>query len=129
MELRRTLFAIILGITLVLPGCYMTPVRHLASDVGLLKIGVSTQEDVLLYLGEPDGKVDLGNGKQQWLYVDVDKAFYQKIPFVGKYFGDPDVVRARIVMTENIVTDCSFSMADDAEKSWSQEFSWQKKEE
>lgn len=129
MVLRRALLAFIFIVFLGLPGCYMTPVRHLASDVGLLKIGVSTQEDVLVYLGEPDEKVDLGDGKQQWLYVDVDKAFYQKTPFIGKYFGDPDIMRARVVFTDQIVTDCSYQMTDDAEKGWSRDFSWQEKEE
>lgn len=129
MKLQRTLLAFIFGISLLLPGCYMTQVRHLASDVGMLQIGVSTQDDVLVFLGEPDERKDLGGGKQQWLYADVDKAFYQKIPFVGKYFGEPDRMLARVVLTDNIVTECSYKMIDDAEKSWSEDFSWQEKEE
>ena len=43
----RLLVIIALVTALVtISGCYITPVRHLAADVSLLKVGESTAEDV-----------------------------------------------------------------------------------
>jgi hypothetical protein len=129
MKPRLKVILFILGLALTLSGCYMTPVRHLASDVGLLKIGVSTREDVLVYLGEPDEEVDLGNGRQQWLYKDVEKGFFEKLPLIGQYLGNPEIMKAQVILTNNIVTECTYQATDDDEMGWSRDFSWQKKED
>ena len=129
MKSRRKFIFFILSLTLTLSSCYMTPVRHLASDVGLLKVGVSTKEDVLVYLGEPDEQVDLGNGRQQWLYHDVEKGFFESLPLIGQYLGDPEIMKAQVILTNNIVTDCSYQATDEDEMAWSRDFSWQKNED
>ena len=47
-------FFLVLTLLAGISGCYINPVRHLASDAALLKVGESTKEDVLVFLGEPD---------------------------------------------------------------------------
>ena len=52
----------------LLAGCYSKPVRHLASDASLVRAGESTREDVLRYLGEPDGRRTVAPGVEEYLY-------------------------------------------------------------
>ena len=51
--LRLLVYSMIVA---VLWGCSNKPVRHLASDASLVKKGVSTKEDVLTFLGDPDAR-------------------------------------------------------------------------
>jgi len=110
-----------------LSGCYITPVRHLAADIALVQVGQSTREDVLIFLGDPDDQQVLENGVEKWLYIQTKTSTAEKTPFLGKYFGTPEVNRVFVTFTNGIVTDSVFSSSDEDELDWADDYSWQKK--
>jgi hypothetical protein len=110
-------------------GCYSKPVRHLASDVALLKIGESTGEDVLIFLGAPDEQRELEAGVEKWLYRDTLMTLWEKAPLIGKRVGSPEHRQVVVTLTDNIVTEVVYSSADADELDWAHDFSWQKKTE
>jgi len=125
MVLRIRFFLLSLVTLAAVAGCYTTPVRHLTADVSLLKIGTSTAEDVLIFLGSPDQKKDLGAGEEQWLYKDKKMTMVEKAPLVGKYLGAPEYNQVVVTLINDIVSDVVYSSADQDEMGWSDDFSWQ----
>lgn len=128
MELKGRFLVLAFVVALLLSGCYNKPVRHLASDVSLLKIGVSTQEDVLVYLGDPDDLEELGNGTQKWIYRQQKASFFEKTPLVGGYIGSPEERQVEVTLQDGIVVERSFTAYDEDDLSWSTDFSWQETE-
>jgi len=127
MVLRKNiilLFFVMLAV-FALSGCYNTPVRHLTSDVALLKVGQSTEEDVLIFLGQPDERQELAAGVEEWFYKNKDMSFFEKAPLVGKYFGSPQYTRVTVTMTNKIVTDVTYSSSDADDMDWADDYSWQ----
>ncbi len=114
---------------LTVSGCYTTPVRHLASDVALLKVGESTEEDVLVFIGDPDEQKDLGDGVEKWLYHDKEMSLLEKAPLVGKHLGSPEYRNVVVTLTNNVVTGVVYSASDADELKWADDFSWQAKKE
>ncbi len=123
----RTFIFLLLLSVLTVTGCYNKPVRHLASDVGLLRVGTSTQEDVMVYLGEPDEQQEIGNGVEKWLYKDEDRTLFEKTPLVGKRIGSPEYRRAVVTLTNGIVTKLIYSSSDQDDLDWANDYSWQEK--
>ncbi len=111
----------------VLGGCYTTPVRHLASDIALVQIGKSTQEDVVVFLGDPNEQSDQGDGVQKWLYLEKDVGLLQKTPLVGKKLGAPGIYQVMITFKNGVVSSCDFAYADEDDNDWAKDFSWQGK--
>lgn len=126
LSLNRCGFFLI-AITLLVGGCYSKPVRNLASDAALIKVGRSSSDDVLTYLGEPDEQEVVGNGVERWLYREDTASKLEKAPLVGKYFGSPTVGRVVITFKDNRVIECSYDAHDADESRWEDDFSWQKK--
>ncbi len=112
-----------------LSGCYNTPVRHLTSDVALLKVGESTEEDVLIFLGEPDDRQELAEGVEEWFYKNTDMTFLEKAPWVGKHFGTPQYTKVTVTMTSKIVTAVAYSSTDEDDMDWADDYPWQEKKE
>ncbi|MFH0784423.1 MAG: hypothetical protein V2B20_21045 [Pseudomonadota bacterium] len=110
-----------------LSGCYMTPVRHLASDVALLQVGKTTSEDVVVFLGDPDEQHDLGDGVQKWLYRDKSVGFLQRTPLIGSKLGSPEVRQAVVTLKNGVVSACDYSYSDQDDMGWTKDFSWQEK--
>ncbi len=129
MELKGRFLVLAFVMTVMVSGCYNKPVRHLASDVSLLKIGESTQEDVLVYLGDPDDLQELGNGTQKWIYRDQKSGFFEKTPLVGGYVGSPEDRQVEVILQDGIVVERSFTAYDEDDLNWSKDFSWQEKEQ
>ena len=121
--LRYFLLPLLLSIGLV--GCYMKPVRHLASDVALVQVGKSTKEDVTIYLGEADDIAQDKEGRELWHYRDLNTNLLQKAPLVGKSFGSPEIVHVVVTFTGGLVSSCDFSLSDADDLSWAKDFSWQ----
>lgn len=122
----RLLGLITLVTTLItISGCYTTPVRHLGADVSLLKIGESTAEDVLIFLGPPDQQQEQGEGVEKWLYKDKDMSLIEKTPLVGKRLGAPEYTQVVVTITNNIVTGVVYSASDDDDLDWADDYSWQ----
>jgi len=127
MVLTRRFFLLALFTLAAVSGCYTTPVRHLTADVSLLKIGTSTAEDVLVFLGSPDQKQDLGAGEERWLYKDKKMSLAEKAPLVGKYLGAPEYNQVVVTLKNDIVSNVVYSSADQDEMGWTDDFSWQDK--
>jgi len=125
----RIKFLILIFLACYLSGCYTTPVRHLASDIALLQVGKSSKEDVIVYLGEPDEQVDLGEGTQKWLYREKKTRFFQKTPLVGSKFGSPEVNQVVVTLRNDVVSACDYSYSDEGDRGWAKEFSWQEKKQ
>ena len=113
---------------LILSGCYSHPVRNLASDAALVKVGQSTRDDVLSFLGEPDDQQTVAKGVEKWLYREKTTTTLEKAPVVGKYFGTPGVGRVVVTLKDDRVTDCTYDAHDDDDTDWAKDFSWQEKE-
>ena len=123
----RLLVIIALMSTLVtISGCYTTPVRHLGADVSLLKIGESTAEDVLIFLGPPDQQQQ-GEGVEKWIYKDKEMSLIEKTPLIGKHLGSPEYTQVIVTITNNIVTGVVYSDTDDDDLDWADDYSWQEK--
>ena len=127
MSLRTTITMALIIMGISLSGCYTTQVRHLAADVALLKIGQSTQEDTLIYLGEPDEQVDVGNGVVKWLYRDTDVSLIEKTPLVGKHIGSPEHHNVVVTFTDGVVSNTTYTASDEDDLDWADDYSWQKK--
>ena len=129
MVLRTNFFLLLLLALVALSGCYNTPVRHLAADVALLKVGESTEEDVLIFLGAPDERQELAGGEEKWLYNDTHMTFLEKAPLVGKRIGSPEYRQVVLTLKNKIVTEVVYSSSDADDLGWADDFSWQENKE
>lgn len=127
MTFTLRIFFILVATVFILSGCYNKPVRHLASDAALLKVGESTSEDVLIYLGDPDEQKTVADGVEKWLYKKEERTFFEKIPYAGKQFGAPEYSQVVVTIVKGIVTDCTFSLTDEDDLDWADDYSWQEK--
>ena len=113
---------------LTVSGCYNTPVRHLASDAALIKIGESDRDSVLTFLGEPDEQVVIKEGVEKWVYREYEKSILKDAPVVGTYFGEPDYGTVTVIIRNNIVVDCVFGAWEYKGQAWAKDFDWQETE-
>ena len=111
----------------VLTGCYNKPVRHLSSDAAMLEIGKSSNEDVLIYLGDPDEQDVVADGVEKWLYKKKDMSLLERIPFAGRFIGSPEYSQVVVTIDHGIVTDVGFSQSDEDDLDWADDYSWQEK--
>ena len=123
--LPRILTAALLIMLFVLPGCYTKSRRHLASDASLIEVGVSTRNDVLTYLGEPDIQRPLGDDRVEWVYVEEIPSGLQWAPIVGEYFEGKGYDKVFVVLEQDIVRSCTFRKFADDELDWADDFDWQ----
>ena len=124
---RINSFVLLFLVFFMLGGCYMTPVRHLASDIALLQVGKSTREDVIVFLGDPDEQQELGEGVQKWLYKDKNMSFLQKTPLLGSKLGSPEFNQVVVTLRNGVVSACDYSYSDEDDMDWAKDFSWQEK--
>ena len=110
-----------------LAGCYNTPVRHLASDAALIKVGESGRNDVLTFLGEPDEQIILGDNMEKWVFTEYENSMVKNAPVVGKYFGEPNYGVVTVVIKDDVVVDCDYSAWEHDDDSWTDDFEWQEK--
>lgn len=126
MAARIGTFFLALMLVFSVTGCYIKQVRHLASDSALLKVGASTREDVIIFLGEPDEQQVVGEGVEKWLYRDKDSSFLEKTPFIGKHIGSPQYHQVVVTLRNGIVADCVYSSTDEDDMDWANDYSWQR---
>ncbi len=110
-------------------GCYNKPVRHLASDAALIKIGESSRSDVLTFLGEPDEQVTLGKGMEKWVFTEYENSALKAAPVVGKYFGEPDYGTVTVILKDDVVVDCIYGAWEYDSQTWKNDFDWQEKQQ
>jgi hypothetical protein len=97
--------------------------------VALLKIGESSQDDVLTFLGEPDEQIVLDKGVEKWVYTEYEKSMIKETPVVGKYFGDPNYGTVTVILKDNIVVDCVYGAWESDDEAWADDFDWQEKQQ
>lgn len=127
MAAKTWTFLLALVVFTGISGCYVTPVRHLASDAALIKVGESTKEDVLVFLGEPDEQKNVGQGVEKWLYREKKTSLMEKTPLIGKHVGSPEYHHVVVTLRNGIAVDCIYSSSDEDELDWAKDYSWQKK--
>ena len=123
--LMRSIFSIL--ILLIAVSCSHKPIRHLASDASLIKTGVSTRDDVLTFLGDPDAQQMASPTLERWIYYEELESSLQKTPYLGSWFSSKGYSRLVVTFEGDLVVDCVYSAYDTGEFDWSDDFSWQEK--
>ncbi len=76
-----------LALLFLLAGCADHPVRHLSSDISMIKAGHSTRQDVLTFLGEPDLKKKVSEKREEWIYEEEQRSSLQDMYVIGGLFS------------------------------------------
>lgn len=116
---------IVISALLLLAGCYSKPVRHLASDASLIKAGESTRQDVLRYLGEPDGHRTVAPGVEEFVYSEDIRDLLERSPVVGNWLDAEGYETLIITLTGDLVTDSEFRTFREKDRAWADDFTWQ----
>ena len=121
----RYLIFIGLPLLLLLGGCYSKPVRHLASDASLITVGESTRQDVLRYLGEPDGHRTVAPGVEEYVYHADRKNLLERTPLIGSMIGTESYEVLLITLTGDLVTGSEFRTYSKSDRDWENDFTWE----
>ncbi|MDD2463520.1 MAG: hypothetical protein PHI97_05940 [Desulfobulbus sp.] len=122
--MRPTLF-ILLFVALLLGGCHSKQVRHLASDASLIKPGQSTLQDVQRYLGEPNGRREVGPGVSEYVYYEDRPGMFGNMPLVGSMV-DPSGYEMIVVTVKNdVVVNCEFRNYSESDRQWAKDYTWE----
>lgn len=116
---------IVVSVLLLLAGCYSKPVRHLASDASLIKVGESTRQDVQRYLGEPNGHRTVAPGVQEFVFFEDKRNLMQRTPVVGSWMDAEGYEMLIITLTGDMVTDSEFKTFRKKDRSWADDFTWE----
>ena len=126
-QLRRLVTFLI--VLLLLISCTNKPVRHLASDASLIKPGMTTKDDVLTYLGDPDAQQMTSETTERWIYYEETKTKMQNTPYIGNFFNAKGYSRIVVTFDGDNVVDCTYSSHDSDEFDWADDYSWQENRE
>jgi len=110
---------------LVIPGCYNHPVRHLTSDIGLVKVGETSRHEVISLLGEPDSTRMVSTTIEEWTYYEEDKSLWQKTPGVGGMFSPKGYKTVVLILEGDIVKAARYGAYDKKELDWQDDYTWQ----
>lgn len=114
---------------LVLGGCSSHPIRHLASDASLIKPGVSSKDEVLTFLGDPDAQQMISTSVERWIYYEETETISQQMPYLGKLFSAQGYSQIVVTFEGDTVTECRYSSFDSDEFDWTDDYSWQEPRE
>ena len=129
MPITRCTAVIVICVMLSLTGCYSKSMRHLASDAGLITVGVSGRNDVLTYLGEPDKQRKRDGGIEEWVYIEEKISTMQRMPLLGYFFSGGGYEKITVIFRNRIVESCQYREFDEDELEWADDYSWQEIEE
>ena len=107
--------AVCLAFLMGMTGCAKKKVRHLASDVCLVTPEITTKEQVLSYLGQPDEKSEMAEGGETWIYYDVKKSAMSGTPYIGNKIGDKKYEMVKVTFGGNIVQTCVYRLLSEEE--------------
>ena len=107
--------ALCLAFFMGMAGCAKKKVRHLASDVCLVTPEITTKEQVLSYLGQPDEKSEMAEGGETWIYYDVKKSAMSGTPYIGNKIGDKKYEMVKVTFGGNIVQTCVYRLLSEKE--------------
>ncbi len=105
-------FALIYLLTFALFGC-STPVRHMSSDVCLVKPGNSPKE-VMDVLGPPNSKKPTNTG-ELWTYFTAQESPLKRTPGIGYVFGTTTYDVVHVTFANNTVANCQYRHANEEE--------------
>ena len=115
------LFVLSVGLT----ACSSTPTRHLVSDVAMIKVGTTSQEEVLKLMGDPDSKRMLNAHTEEWVYYEEKAGTLDGTPLLGEVFDPDGYDMVLITFSDDIVKSCHYRGHDDDEFDWQDDYSWQ----
>ncbi|MEK6201628.1 MAG: hypothetical protein N2A40_04305 [Desulfobulbaceae bacterium] len=110
---------------MVIPGCYNHPVRHLTSDIGLIKGGETSRREAISLLGEPDSTRMVSATTEEWIYYEEDKSLLQKTPGVGGMFSAKGYKTVILTLEGDIVTASRYGAYNKNELDWQDDYTWQ----
>ena len=106
---RLTLSFLSFLVLFALCGCFNSkPVRHLSSDVCLLIPNMTTKEEVLKLIGQPNQRLTTQQGQEIWYYYDAKKSLLRKTPYVGDKLGDENFDLVTVTFTGGRVVTCAY---------------------
>jgi hypothetical protein len=110
---------------LITGGCSDKQVRHLASDAGMITPMQSTRQDVLLYLGEPDGHRTVSQDVEEYVYYQDKRGSLKRTP-IFTLVTDPDGYEMIIVtLSGDLVTGCEFRAFDKDDMNEINSYTWE----
>ena len=121
----RLLVCIFCIFALLLGGCYHKPVRHLVSDVGLIKAGQTTRLEVLQYLGEPDNQRKVAPGIEEYIYYEDKRSAFRRLPLINEVVDPSGFEMIVVTLSGDTVTDCVFRSYYDEDQDRMDDFSWE----
>ena len=98
---RVILFLLSLTCMIQLSSCAF-PQRYLTVDASILKKQMDKRE-VQKLLDYPDAVTTNENGDEEWFYYNEHSHFWQSIPLIGKYLGQPEVETLMITFRDGKV--------------------------
>lgn len=121
---RFAVLSITLLLFMAMPGCYNRSVRHLTSDVGLIKVGETTRQEALALLGDPDAMRTVDETTEEWTYHEEDRSMLQKAPLVGGAFSSKGYRTVVLTLHGDIVTGARYGAYDKGEFDWKDDYKW-----
>ncbi len=100
---------LIYSLALFLFGCG-APVRHMNSDVCLIKQGNSPKE-VMTVLGVPNVKSETSTG-ELWTYYSAQKSALKRTPVMRMMFGTISYDVVYVTFANNMVSNCQYRYAN-----------------
>ena len=127
-SMRRyaSVLAMVLFFVTTAVGCHHHPVRHLASDVGLIKKGETTRKEALSLLGDPDSTRMVAEATEEWTYYEEDKSMLQQAPVVGNAFSSKGYNTVILTIHGDIVVGARYGSYNKHEFDWQDDYTWQK---
>ncbi len=123
--MRNFLLVAFCLLPLLASGCYNKPVRHLASDASMIAPLKSTRQDVMLYLGEPDGHRNISVEIEEYVYYEDKKGALSRTPIID-LVTDPDGYEMIIVtFSGDLVTSCEFRSFDQNDLEKLNQYTWE----
>lgn len=103
---------LLFGLSLSLGCSSREYVRHLPSDASLVTPQQTTKAELNAYLGPPEKKQALTDGREEWTYFQQNKSLMRKTPYLGATFGlgseHYDVMV--VVFQGEVVASCQYRM-------------------
>jgi hypothetical protein len=121
----RSNLILLLFVFLLLGGCHSKQVRHLASDASLIKPGQSTLQDVQLFLGEPNGRREVGPGVTEYVYYEDRPGFLGNMPVLGPMVGPSGYEMIIVTLKNDVVTNCDFRNFSESDRQWVEDYTWE----
>jgi outer membrane protein assembly factor BamE (lipoprotein component of BamABCDE complex) len=116
---KRFTFLVVLSLVLFMAfsACSNKQVRYLASDVSLISPEITTKQEVLAILGQPDEQYVESTGEEVWVYYDAKESLMSDTPYIGEKIGDEQFEMVKVTFAGDIVRTSEYrSMSEEEYK-------------